>query len=223
MYMGRTGLGDGGAVQSTDTSLLGADVPNGVHTVPKVNDQFGGDTAAGSAPRTRAPLVGGDGRNWSVFHGLRLVDACTAAGPAAACLSGLMPPAIFKKNLSSKVTLIFCLYYCLFRRAPSQGSQDLGKNVDALLYFKKSCAGVLKFSAKNIPLALLQAVGLTVYVFGLASLMCGRQLNERNRTVTILTGYFPVLHSMQVRNRQLILVVWDLYIALLGLNYTLPF
>jgi len=100
------------------------------------------------------------------------------------------------------------------RQSTFLGPNDYSKNVETLMAFKKSCTNVLKFNGKNIPMALLQvkiakyrstvesivlkqAVAITVYVFGLASLM-SRQFVEKNRTTILLSGYFPVLHSLQV-------------------------
>jgi len=72
---------------------------------------------------------------------------------------------------------------------------DYGKNIDNALTYKKSCGNAIKFSHKNIPFALTQAVAIAVYAFGLASLM-SRQLLERN-SVSLILSYFPILHAIQ--------------------------
>ena len=99
-----------------------------------------------------------------------------------------------------------------------QNSSDFFKHVELILTFKKSCGNTLKFASKNIPFALiqarfpqqhslhlisclsilyLQAVTITIYVFGLASLMA-RQFADKSRVTTLLTGYLPLLHPIQV-------------------------
>jgi len=72
---------------------------------------------------------------------------------------------------------------------------DYNRNIDAVVMFKKNCGSILKFSSKNIPFSLIQAVSVAVYSFGLASLM-SRKFNEENRTTSIISGYCPLLHSI---------------------------
>ncbi|XP_032779506.2 bestrophin-4 [Daphnia magna] len=45
------------------------------------------------------------------------------------------------------------------------------KNVEMLLAFKKSCGNMIKFATKNMPHAVIQAVILAVYYFGLVTMM----------------------------------------------------
>jgi hypothetical protein len=73
---------------------------------------------------------------------------------------------------------------------------DYGRNQDLLMSFKKSCGDTIKFAAKNIPFALIQAVTITVYSFGLASLMA-RQLTDKHTPTSFIIKYFPVLNTFQ--------------------------
>jgi len=91
---------------------------------------------------------------------------------------------------------IFHLLKRCLREKNFNSTGDYTKNIDNLLVFKKSCGNSIKFAHKNIPFALTQAVTISVYAFGFASLM-SRHFLERNPVSEILTGYFPILHSIQ--------------------------
>nr|SVE73963.1 EOG090X0KP6 [Daphnia atkinsoni] len=73
---------------------------------------------------------------------------------------------------------------------------DYQRNQDNLMSFKKSCGDTIKFAAKNIPFALIQAVTITVYSYGLASLMA-RQLTDEHTPTSFTIRYFPVLNAFQ--------------------------
>lgn len=74
---------------------------------------------------------------------------------------------------------------------------DLNRNIDALLAFKKSCGNSLKFAAKNIPFAMIQAVTITVYTYGLAS-MLARNFTDKHHATVFISSYIPVLNTFQV-------------------------
>ncbi|KAK4016896.1 bestrophin-3 isoform X1 [Daphnia magna] len=88
----------------------------------------------------------------------------------------------------------------MLKRCSRQGlftiPADCNRQVDALMAFKKSCCNTLKFSSKNIPVALIQVVTITVYSIGVASLMA-RQLADKNPATSFITGYFPMLNTFQ--------------------------
>nr|SVE79269.1 EOG090X0KP6 [Daphnia lumholtzi] len=88
----------------------------------------------------------------------------------------------------------------LLKRCNRQGLfmdfSDYQRNQDNLMTFKKSCGDTIKFAAKNIPFALIQAVTITVYSYGLASLMA-RQLTDEHTPTSFTIRYFPVLNAFQ--------------------------
>nr|SVE71455.1 EOG090X0KP6 [Daphnia similis]SVE72088.1 EOG090X0KP6 [Daphnia similis] len=88
----------------------------------------------------------------------------------------------------------------LLKRCNRQGMfmdfSDYQRNQDNLMTFKKSCGDTIKFAAKNIPFALIQAVTITVYSYGLASLMA-RQLTDEHTPTSFTIRYFPVLNAFQ--------------------------
>lgn len=64
-----------------------------------------------------------------------------------------------------------------------------------MLALKKSGGNIIKFSTKNIPVALVQAVTIAIYCFGFVSVL-GHQFSEKNSLTALISGYFPLLYAM---------------------------
>lgn len=72
------------------------------------------------------------------------------------------------------------------------------KNVDLLLTFKKSCGNLIKFSTQNIPHSIIQAVILSVYSFGMVTLLARNFKDNSEEASNATMNYFPLLPGMQV-------------------------
>ncbi|XP_046438524.1 bestrophin-3-like isoform X1 [Daphnia pulex] len=73
---------------------------------------------------------------------------------------------------------------------------DATRLLDPIVAFKKSCSVVLKYQITAIPLSFVQAVTLTVQIFGLVSLM-GKQFVDFPTKLLVIDCYLPILPAMQ--------------------------
>ncbi|XP_046636054.1 bestrophin-6-like [Daphnia pulicaria] len=71
------------------------------------------------------------------------------------------------------------------------------KNVEAVMTFKKGCSNIIKFSTQNIPYAVIQAVIIVVYCFGVVTAMARNLPKFDNEIVRHVIGYFPVMPYIQ--------------------------
>lgn len=67
---------------------------------------------------------------------------------------------------------------------------DFGRNIDAIQALKKGGGNVIKFATKNIPVALIQAVTIAIYCYGLVSIF-SHQI-EKHYLTSVISGYFPL-------------------------------
>lgn len=78
-----------------------------------------------------------------------------------------------------------------------ENPNDAKSILDSLTAFKKSCSVVFKYQVTAIPLSFIQAVTLTVHIFGIVSLM-GKQFVDFQTKLLVLDCYLPILPAMQV-------------------------
>ncbi|KAI9565533.1 hypothetical protein GHT06_009325 [Daphnia sinensis] len=71
------------------------------------------------------------------------------------------------------------------------------KNVEAVMTFKKGCSNIVKFSSQNIPYAVIQAVIVVVYCFGMVTAMARNLPRFENEIVRHVIAYFPVMPYLQ--------------------------
>ena len=72
---------------------------------------------------------------------------------------------------------------------------DYGRNVDAVQALKKGGGNIIKFASKNIPVALIQAVTIAIYYYGMVSIL-GHQTAEKNYLTSVMSGYFPLPYAL---------------------------
>lgn len=72
---------------------------------------------------------------------------------------------------------------------------DFGRNIDAVQTLKKGGGNIIKFATKNIPVALIQAVTIAIYCYGLVSIM-GHQVAEKHYLTSVMSGYFPLPYAL---------------------------
>lgn len=72
------------------------------------------------------------------------------------------------------------------------------KAVEVVMTFKKGCGNTIKFATKNMPYALIQAVIIVVYTYGLVTLIA-RNVEEASSCVfvEVIVNYIPIIPSMQ--------------------------
>ena len=74
-------------------------------------------------------------------------------------------------------------------------TNDYGRNVDAVQALKKGGGNIIKFASKNIPVALIQAVTIAIYYYGMVSIL-GHQTAEKNYLTSVMSGYFPLPYAL---------------------------
>lgn len=74
-------------------------------------------------------------------------------------------------------------------------ANDFGRNIDAVQALKKGGGTIVKFASKNIPVALIQAVTIAIYCFGLVSVL-GHQITEKHYLTSVLSGYLPLPYAL---------------------------
>lgn len=72
----------------------------------------------------------------------------------------------------------------------------LGRNLDAIQALKKSGGNIIKFASKNIPVALIQAVTITIYVYGVVSILGHQVLEKNNLAISMINAFFPLPYAM---------------------------
>lgn len=72
---------------------------------------------------------------------------------------------------------------------------DFGRNVDAVQALKKGGGNMIRFASKNIPVALIQAVTIAIYCYGLVSIL-GHQVSEKHYLTSVMSGYFPLPYAL---------------------------
>lgn len=70
-------------------------------------------------------------------------------------------------------------------------ANDFGRNIDAIQALKKGGGTVIKFATKNIPVALIQAVTIAIYCYGLVTIL-SHQIAEKHYLTSVMSGYFPL-------------------------------
>jgi hypothetical protein len=70
-------------------------------------------------------------------------------------------------------------------------TNDFGRNIDAIQALKKGGGSIIKFATKNIPVALIQAVTIAIYCYGLVSIL-SHQIAEKHYLTSVMSGYFPL-------------------------------
>lgn len=73
-------------------------------------------------------------------------------------------------------------------------ANDFGRNIDAIQVLKKGGGNVIKFASKNVPVALIQAVTLAIYCYGVVSVL-SHQI-EKHYLTSVLSGYFPLPYAL---------------------------
>ncbi|EFX89350.1 hypothetical protein DAPPUDRAFT_220501 [Daphnia pulex] len=74
-------------------------------------------------------------------------------------------------------------------------ANDFGRNIDAIQALKKGGGTVIKFATKNIPVALIQAVTIAIYCYGLVSIL-SHQIAEKHYLTSVMSGYFPLPYAL---------------------------
>ena len=70
-------------------------------------------------------------------------------------------------------------------------ANDFGRNIDAIQALKKGGGSIIKFATKNIPVALIQAVTIAIYCYGLVSIL-SHQIAEKHYLTSVMSGYIPL-------------------------------
>ena len=84
-----------------------------------------------------------------------------------------------------------------FNRKLFSAESNYLKNIEAVMAFKKSCGHTIKFATLNIPRAIIQAVIICVYCFGMITLMA-RNFKDRHHASDVFISYIPLMPGLQV-------------------------
>ena len=84
-----------------------------------------------------------------------------------------------------------------FNRKLFSAESNYLKNLEAVMAFKKSCGNTIKFATLNIPRAIIQAVIICVYCFGMITLMA-RNFKDRHHASDVFISYIPLMPGLQV-------------------------
>ena len=68
--------------------------------------------------------------------------------------------------------------------------------MDAIQALKKSGGNIIKFASKNIPVALIQAVTITIYVYGIVSIIGHQVLEKNNLSISMINAFFPLPYAV---------------------------
>ncbi|XP_046447356.1 bestrophin-2-like isoform X1 [Daphnia pulex] len=107
-----------------------------------------------------------------------------------------------ERNKTPRALMVIDWMFLLLKECSIQNrfmeNSNFLKCADAVMVFKKNCGNTIKIATKNIPCALIQAVIIVVYTYGLVTLMA-RNVEEASSCefLEVVVNYFPVIPSMQ--------------------------